>query len=563
MTLLIQVTEKAFRTVLVLAWLVLLPGAQAQADSLDKLADDFWTWRAKNAPFTGDDVNRMERPGGTRDWSRASIDQRRKNLADFEARWRKIDPSNWPIPQQVDYKLIGSAVSRVRWEVDWNPRWKRDPNFYIEQTLTALVEALTVPARYDKARSREILTRIENIPSILQQGTKNLTNPPAPFAAVAIHNLEGIRERLRKMSSSLVTSTTLNPDKLNSACERASDALEKYQQQLKTKLPTLPQQTALGRDAYIWFLRNVALMPFTPEELLAMGRQEWNRAVAFEAYEKNRNKDVPPLKIADNIDNWIKDAAEKESSIRTFLVERGILSVPEWIQHYTLRPTPEYLGVLGFTETDDFTGPSRLKESCIRYVPEPSEKLGYFWRATAMDPRPITVHEGIPGHYFQLCLSWEHEDPIRRHYYDSGANEGIGFYAEEMMLQAGLFDDSPHTREIIYNFMRLRALRVEVDVKLALGELTLQQAAKYLQEKVQMDEQTARQEAIAFSTSPGGAITYQIGKLQILKFLADASMQQGDKFNLRAFHDFVWKNGNVPIALQKWEFLGDASEALK
>jgi uncharacterized protein (DUF885 family) len=214
------------------------------------------------------------------------------------------------------------------------------------------------------------------------------------------------------------------------------------------------------------------------------------------------------------------------------------------------------LHALGFTEHDDFTSPSRLNENCIRYVPEPSDKLGYFWRATAMDPRPITVHEGIPGHYFQLCLSWKNDDPIRRHYYDSGANEGIGFYAEEMMLQAGLFDDSPHTREIIYNFMRLRALRVEVDVKLALGEFTLEQAARYLQEKVPMDEQTARQEAIAFSTSPGGAMTYQIGKLQILKFLADARMQQGDKFNLRAFHDFVWKNGNVPIALQEWEFLG-------
>src|SRR5437764_4001014 len=532
----------------------------ARPASLGKVAGDFWTRRAKYAAFTGDDVNRIERPGGMRDWSRASIDQRRKDLAAFEARWKKIDASHWPIPQQVDYRLIGSALSRAHWELDMNPRWKRDPNFYIEQTLTALVEALTVPPPYDEARSREILTRVENIPSILQQGAGNLTNPPAPFAAVAVQNLEGIRQRGRKMSNSLASSTTLNPDKLNSACERASDALEKYQQQLKQKLPTLSQQTALGRDAYIWFLRNVALMPFMPEELLAMGKQEWNRAVAFEAYEKNRNKDVPPLKIADNIDSWIKDAAEKELSIRKFLVERGILSVPDWVQHYTLRATPEYLRVLGFTETDDFTGPSRLKENCIRYVPEPSGKLPYFWRATAMDPRPITVHEGIPGHYFQLCLSWKHEDPIRRHYYDSGANEGIGFYAEEMMLQAGLFDDSPHTREIIYNFMRLRALRVEVDVQLALGEFTLEQAAAYLQEKVPMDVGTARQEAIAFATAPGQAITYQIGKLQITKLLAEARMKQGDQFDLRAFHDFVWKNGNVPIALQRWELLGAADD---
>jgi uncharacterized protein (DUF885 family) len=546
-----------FIVVLAVGSLALPPCSWAQTETLDKLADDFWSWRAKYAPFTGDDVNRIERPGGVRDWSRAKIDNRRKDLAEFEARWKKIDSGAWPIPKQVDYKLIGSALSRVRWELDINPRWKRDPNFYIEQTLTALAEALTVPAPYADVRSREILTRIENIPSILQQGAENLDKPPAPFAAVAIQLLDGSREALRKMSAALLKSTTLKEQELNSATDRAADALEKFHEMLQQKLPSLPQQTGLGREAYVFFLKNVALMPYLPEELLAMGHQEWNRAVAFEAYEKDRNQDVPPLKLADDIDNWIKDAAAKEIQIRKFLDERGILTVPDWVQHYTLRPTPEYLRALGSTENDDFTSPSRLKENCIRYVPEPSPNLGYFWRATAMDPRPIIVHEGIPGHWFQLCLSWKHEDPIRRHYYDSGANEGIGFYAEEMMLQAGLFDDCPHTREIIYNFMRLRALRVEVDVKLALGQFTLEQAAKYLQEKVPMDETTARQEATAFSVGPGQAITYQIGKLQITRFLAEARMQQGDKFNLRTFHDFVWKNGNVPIALQRWELLGD------
>ena len=537
-----------------------LIAAATSSDSgaLTKLADDFWTWRAKHAPFSGDDVNRMERPDGTRDWSKSSIDQRRTDLARFEGRWKNIDTGGWAISRRVDYKLIGSALSRVRWEFDFNPRWKRDPNFYIEQTLTAVVEALTVPAPYDEARSKEILTRIENFQSILKQGEENLDKPPGPFATVAILNLDGVRDRLRKMADALSKSksTTLKDQELTGACDRAADALEHFRKYLQDLLPSLPQQTAIDRDAYEFFLRNVALMPFSPEELLAMGEQEWNRAVAFETYEKNRNKDVPPLKLADNIDKWIGDAAARESEVRKFLEERGILTVPDWVQHYTLRQTPEYLQALGFGETDDFTSPSRLNENCIRYVPQPSDKLGYFWKATAMDPRPICVHEGIPGHYFQLCLSWKHEDPIRRHYYDSGANEGIGFYAEEMMLQAGLFDDSPHTREIIYNFMRLRALRVEVDVKLALGQFTLEQAAKYLEEKVPMDSGTAHQEATAFAVGPGQAITYQIGKLQIIKFLAEARMQQGDKFNLRAFHDFVWKNGNVPIALQEWEYLG-------
>jgi uncharacterized protein (DUF885 family) len=554
--------KKSWTVVFLIA--LLLANASVRAESLDKLANDFWTWRAKYAPFTGDDVNRIERPGGTRDWSRDAIDKQRKDRAGFEARWKKIDPAQWPIASQVDYKLIGSALARVRWELDINPSWKRGPNFYIAQTLTPIVEALTVPGPYDAARSREILTRIENIPSILQQGVENLDKPPAPFATVAIQALENIRPRLHQMATALLKSTTLKEQELNSATDRAADALDRFREKLREMLPSLPNETALGRDPYVFFLKNVALMPYSPEELLAMGRQEWNRAVSFEAFEKNRNKNVPLLKIADNIDDWIKDAAAKELQIRKFLEDRGILTVPNWVQHYTLRPMPEYLRALqGFGETDDFTSPSRLNENCIRYVTEPSGKLGYFWQATAEDPRPITVHEGIPGHYFQLCLSWKHEDPIRRHYYDSGANEGIGFYVEELMLQAGLFDDSPHTREIIYNFMRLRALRVEVDVKLALGEFTLDRAAKYLQEKVPMDENTARQEAIAFSTGPGQAITYQIGKLQIMKFLTKTRMQQGEKFSLRAFHDFVWKNGNVPIALQEWEFLGDASDVPK
>jgi len=537
------------------------PSATPINDTLDKLSSDFWSWRVKYAPFTGDDVNRLERPGGVRDWSAAAIDKRGRDLKDFDARYQKIDASGWPVPQQVDYRLIGSALSRVHWELEVNPSWKRDPNFYIEQTLTPIVEALTVPGPYDEAHSREILTRIENVPSILQQGSENLDKAPGPFTTVAIQALEGVRERLRKMATSLRPVTTLEEKELNGATNRAADALEHFRATLQDRLPSSPKETALGRDAYVFFLKNVALYPYSPEQILANGQEEWNRAVAFESYEKERNKSVPPLQFAKDTDSWIRDAAAKESQVREFLEKHGILTVPGWVQHFIQRPMPDYLRpVQDFASMVDFTSASRLQDNGCRYVTEPSPKAGYFLSATAQDPRPLTVHEGIPGHYFQLCLSWKHEDPIRRHYYDSGANEGIGFYAEEMMLQNGLFDDSPHTREIIYNFMRLRALRVEVDVKLALGQFSLEEAAKYLEEKVPMDAQTARQEAIAFSTGPGQALTYQIGKLQITQLLADARMQQGDKFNLRAFHDFVWKNGNVPIALQRWEYLGAADQ---
>jgi uncharacterized protein (DUF885 family) len=108
--------------------------------------------------------------------------------------------------------------------------------------------------------------------------------------------------------------------------------------------------------------------------------------------------------------------------------------------------------------------------------------------------------------------------------------------------------------------MRLRALRVEVDVKLALGSFTMAQAADYLAHHVPMDNKTAEAEAALFATTPGQAISYQIGKSQILHFLADVKLAQGDKFSLRAFHDFLWSNGNLPIALQRWEYLGEGDD---
>jgi len=559
----------------------LLAEDKAPTGSLEALANDFWQWRARYQPFSKDDIPRIERPhedpAGPRDWSASSIAKQKATLEDFEKQWGQIDTTGWSVARRVDYRLMGSALSRVRWELDINPRWQRDPSFYLDQTLTALLEALVQPPPFDAMRSREIVDRMQDIARILDDGKANL-HAVRPFAALAIGDLQRIRPKLERVEREVApmlhdgaSGDTVRGNKslaaqFQTATEKATLALESYRTWLQGQLDAMPDNAAVGRANYEFFLHNVALLPYSPEQLLPISRQEWDRSVAFEHYEKQRNdawskQGLPELRPAASLQDEIDRATHDELAIRKFLEDKGILTVPADVRHYTLRPMPGYLEALAdFGEVDDFTGPSRLHSDGVRWASPPSPQLGYFWLATAKDPRPDLVHEGVPGHYFQMCLSWRHSDPIRRHYYDSGANEGIGFYAEEMMLQAGLFDDSPRTREIIYNFMRLRALRVEVDVKLALGSFTIAQAADYLAERVPMDKKTAEGEAALFATDPGQAISYQIGKSQILHFLADAKLAQDEKFSLRAFHDFLWRNGNVPIALQRWEYLGEADD---
>ena len=89
--------------------LCIAPALRAQ-DSLEKLSTDFWTWRTETAPFNDDDIPRMDRPANLKQsWSAAAITKQRADLAAFEARYKKLDATKWQVPQQVDYRLIGSA----------------------------------------------------------------------------------------------------------------------------------------------------------------------------------------------------------------------------------------------------------------------------------------------------------------------------------------------------------------------------------------------------------------------------------------------------------------------
>ena len=539
-----------------------IPGAAA----IQALAADFFDWRRVQQPATGDDIPRVERPDGwIPDFSPAALESYRQSYQKFFSAVEALDTRDWDVASRVDARLLRAAVQRVHWELDVLQAPHRNPLFYVDQTLGSVFELLVISSPMDEQRARNILLRLEQIPGTLESARDNLSRCVRPFAQATIESLADIEDRMKRLESALHDQfpTTLH-ERLDRSVRAAAKALRNYSVWLQNDLENMQTAFAIGPHAYQWFLANVALIPHTPEQLLAQGSQAWDRAVAWEILEQKRNREAPPLPLFETTERQIQASFLKEKEIRAFLESRDLMTVPDWLMHYRNRPLPAQLEPLAFMGvTDDLTSETRLDEDAYSYIREPSDTLPYFALSAARDPRPLMIHEGVPGHYFQLALSWANPDPTRRRYIDSSVNEGIGFYVEELLLQAGLFDFSPRSREIIYNFMRLRALRVEIDIRLAIGDFTIEQAADYLARAVPMDRETALEEAVFFAFNPGQAISYQVGKLQILRFLADAKLDLGPDFSLRDFHDFLMLNGNVPIALQRWEYLGRDEDVLR
>jgi len=535
-------------------------GGAARDPGLQALAARFFAWHAAVQPCSGDDVPRVERPAG---WippvSPDDLRNQRRIYTEFRYMMGQLPREGWTRADSVDYLLLRAAIERMNWELNILKTPFRNPGFYVQQTLGALFELLVKSSPMTDQRAENIIRRIASIPSTLRYARTNLTEPVQPFAKLAVSGFADARARLYRVAAGL--QPRIRPDNqilLTAAVDSAAAAIESFVSDLQAGIPSMQAQSSPGRDAYAYFLKNVALVPLTTSEILTIGKKEFDRAVVAETMEGVRDAGMPELKLFPSAADQIEQSRLDELAVRKFLEDHDLLTIPSWLKHYKNRPTPPAVDVLSFVgETDDLTSEARRDEDGVSYIPDPTPGLSFFRDASARDPRPIILHEGVPGHYCQLSLSWANEDSIRRHYIDSGPIEGWGFYVEEMLLQAGLFDaDRPRTRLTIYRFMRLRALRVEADVRLALGEFTIKDAAAFLEKNVPMDAEAALDEAASFAANPGQGISYQIGKAQIEAFLKDARLRKREAFKLREFHDYIARNGNVPVALLRWENLG-------
>ncbi len=163
------------------------------------------------------------------------------------------------------------------------------------------------------------------------------------------------------------------------------------------------------------------------------------------------------------------------------------------------------------------------------------------------------VHEGYPGHFLQTSRSNRSGSFVRHMGSGTETVEGWAHYCEEMMREHG-FHKGLESRFMQVNEMIWRAVRIIVDVKLAQGEMSFDEAVDMLVNETGMSKNGAVAEVRRYTQSPGQPLSYLLGKHLILKLRDNIKERMGDRYNEKFFHDTMTANGYLPIALLRDAF---------
>ena len=472
------------------------------------------------------------------DFSEAALAERRAQMQRFQVRIEDMNVAAWDRARQVDYLAVRSRLDQEDFILNRFRPWSRDPGFYVDRMLRVTFTELPVEG---EARD-ELLARLRAIPVLVAQARSRLDEVAADYADLAILNLtradgvgHGYPYRATPPAGVLgwyddfAERAAAQPDLLPDI-RAARSAVAGFHDWLVENRPGWTDRGGVGKPAFDWYLRHVKLMPWTSDELVLLGRRELDRLWAAYALERHRNRDLPELEPASSAAEYQARIDATDRHIRAFLRNQEIITVPDDI------------GVL------DTNAP---------WIVRPGGRN--FWEEIQFrDPHPDHLHAVIPGHRFDGILADRDDHPVRSKIYSAARVEGWATYLEEAMLQAGLFAEYPRVRELIQIFGIFRAARVPADVWLQAGEKSVSEVVDYWLERVPyLDEDVARVDAeIYLRRPPGYGIGYTIGTLQVQRLLADLKRQQGEDFELRAFHDTLMQSGRLPLSLLRWEMTG-------
>lgn len=516
------------------------PAASTRYDDLVQLFKD---WRTFQAP---------KLKQGIPDYSAAAMTAQYGELAGMQQRLKAIDPGGWTAAQQVDYHVVRAEMNGLDFDHRVLKPWANNPAFY--QTVFSDqsdqparegpyvwggLELYRYPFPLAEKDAAEIRTALERIPALLTAARTNLTGNEKDifvWGAKTFRNqvgeLDGLAARVKDATPALLP--------VIAAARAATDSFAAWADQ---EGATKTGPSGVGIENYDWYLKNVQLVPYTWAEEVALMRRELARAHAFLTLEEERNRTLPEQTPVASAAEHAKQGDLAIKRYMAFLTDHQLMTIKPYF------------------------------EAAIR------AKVGSFTLGardffTEVDYRDLEVMRTHGYHWFDLAwlANDPPESPIRRtpslYNIFNSRTEGFATGWEEMMLQAGMFDANPRSRELIYVLLGQRAARALGDLMMHANKLTLPEAAKFAATNtprgwLRESAATVWFEQHLYLEQPGYGTSYLIGKIEAEKLLRSRVEQLGKAFSMKRFMDEFNAVGLVPIALVRWQLAGPSPDLVE
>jgi len=487
---------------------------------------------------------------GAPDYTVETFAARRGDFAALQARLNAFDVTAWPIPQQVDWHLVRAEMNGY----DFNDRilkpWARDPAFYASlwmarsdvpahegPTHHAVVEVWMYDFPLDAAADQKLIAELGVIPPLMRQARRNLTGNARDLWITGIRDIRaqsGALKSLQEMLGDAPSSEVLAA--IASAVEAGNDLVAWLESEAASK--TGP--SGIGKDNYTWYQQNVHLVPMTWKDEVRLLERELARAWSMLKLEEHRNRDLPPLVAASNPEEYDAKAEAAVERIMRFLEEKDILTITGYME-------------------------PALREHMGAYVPP--ETRNFFMITAHYDPAPLFTHF---YHWFELARMDlnPHPSPIRQgallyNIFDS-RSEGTATAVEEIFMNAGLYDDSPRSKELVWILLAQRAARGLGSLYAHANEMTMEEAGGVHMEWTPRGWMKTEKELLIFEQhlylrQPGYGTSYVTGKYLLDRTLAAYARQvelREEEFVLKEFFDKLNAIDSIPISLGSWELTG-------
>jgi len=508
------------------------------------------------ATFAGIHVYDDRLGNGTREALEAELAADRVHLAKVEA----IDPAGLSENGRFERDLEIHNLKRTIFDVDVQRLWERrslgmdgvgDPLFGIfARDFAPLHERL-----------QSIAARLEGVPKFLEENRTRAVGPQVrlwqTLELESVDQMPSLFDEVVAAGPGVLTPAELR--RLEQASARAKQAIESYGDWVESTLASAVDDWPLGREEYDELIGLRAFDGLDADAILEIGERQLaeNKAARIAAAREidpsvdeptvvDRIKRDHPATFAEALDAY-RDVMVRA---RQHLIDHEIVTVPP-DERIEVIETPEYLrNVIPFAAY--FDPP--------KFDPRPS---GIYIVTASVDNDPnamrehnyssisnTSIHEAYPGHHLQLSVAGRHPSLTRLMVEAPEFVEGWGMYSEQLMREQG-FDAAPNFRLNMYTDAIWRACRIILDVRMHRGEMSVEEAIRFLVEQTSFEEPNARAEVHRYTYTPTYQLSYLLGKVLLLQLRSDEQKRLGDAFKLQGFHDTLLRNGSLPISFHR------------